>query len=452
MTTYTIKKGFDIRLTGAAQPRMDQAPEPATVRVSALEFPGLKPKPVVAEGDAVRTGDRLFFDKSDSDTALLSPATGKVTKVELGARRALQWIEIAVDSADRFAEVPTVTVDQLSSLGRDELIRRLKGSGLWPLLRQRPIGRLCDASKTPSAIYVNGMDTEPLAADPAVACLGRGAELQAGIDVLRALTDGKVYLTVAAGRTPPDEFRNLRGVEVRGFAGPHPAGLVGTHISRIAPLGEGEVAWFLKVQEAALIGAWVRDGRYPAVRTVAVAGSRAPTQQYYRVRQGAALSVLTGGNPVTGDVRVINGTVLNGVKVAPDGYLGFYANTVTLIPEGGDTRDMFGWGLPGFGKLSASRSVFSWLTPKPAYDLDARLNGGVRPIVNIGSWDRVMPLDIYPTYLVRAIQAGDVEEALKLGLLEVTEEDVALCTFVDHCKIEVGDIIRKGLDMYEKEA
>ena len=160
---------------------------------------------------------------------------------------------------------------------------------------------------------------------------------------------------------------------------------------------------------------------------------------------------LTGGKPLEGDVRLINGTVLTGTAEDPDGYLGFYTNTLTIIPDGGETRDMFGWALPQFGKHSASRAVMSWLTAKREYDMDARLHGGPREIVNIGAWEKVMPLDIYPTYLVRAIQANDIEEAVSLGLLEVTEEDVALCTFVDPCKIELGEIIRKGLDMYEKE-
>jgi Na+-transporting NADH:ubiquinone oxidoreductase subunit A len=243
----------------------------------------------------------------------------------------------------------------------------------------------------------------------------------------------------------------LKDVDVHRFEGPHPSGLVGTHIDRIAPLKDGEVAWFLKAQEAVVLGAWVLSGHYPAMRTVAVSGSGAPSRQYFRVRQGASLLTLTGGKLVSDEFRVINGTVLNGEATDADGYLGFYANTVTILPEGGDRRDLFGWALPQFGKHSASRAVMSWLLPKKTYDMDTRLHGGPRAIVNIGAWERVMPLDIHPTYLVRAIQAGDIEEALSLGLLEVTEEDVALCTFVDPCKIEVGDIIRKGLDMYEEE-
>jgi Na+-transporting NADH:ubiquinone oxidoreductase subunit A len=451
MTTHTIKKGFDIRIEGVPEVRLDQAAKPLVVGVRPTDFPDLKARVVVKEGDQVSTGDVLFFDKRDPDIRFLSPATGKVTKVVFGKRRAPQLVEISPEGDDKFAEIETVRSEELGSIDRDALIKKIKAAGLWPLLRQRPVGKTANADKVPVAIYVNGMDTEPLAADPAVACMGQGPELAAGIDVLRHLTSGKIHISLRGGEVTAQEFHMLKDVDVHRFEGPHPSGLVGTHIDRIAPLKDGEVAWFLKAQEAVVLGAWVLSGHYPAMRTVAVSGSGASSRQYFRVRQGASLLTLTGGKLVSDEFRVINGTVLNGEATDADGYLGFYANTVTILPEGGDRRDLFGWALPQFGKHSASRAVMSWLLPKKIYDMDTRLHGGPRAIVNIGAWERVMPLDIHPTYLVRAIQAGDIEEALSLGLLEVTEEDVALCTFVDPCKIEVGDIIRKGLDMYEED-
>lgn len=451
MTTHSIKKGFDIRIAGAAETRCEDAPAPAMVGVQPPEFLGIKTKVEVSEGDKVKTGDLLFFDKKNRDLRFLSPATGTVSRVVLGARRAPQLVEIELEGDDQFADIPRVAPDELPGIDRAELVARLRGAGLWPLLRQRPVGKIPAADAEPVAIYVNGMDTEPLAADPAIACMGLGKELQAGVEVMRRLTSGKVYLTCIDGKSLPDEFQQLQGVEVHRFGGPHPAGLVGTHISRIQPLKAGELAFYLKAQELALIGHWALTGQYPAMRTVAVVGSCAPRRQYFRVRQGAPIASLTGGAPLGEEARVINGTVLNGEAVPGDSYLGFYAQTLTCMPEGGDTRDLFGWALPQFGKHSASRAVMGWVTPKQEYDLDARLHGGPRPIVNIGAWEKVMPLDIYPTYLVRAIQANDLEEAINLGLLEVTEEDVALCTFADPCKIEVGEIIRQGLDLYERE-
>ncbi len=454
MVIHRIKQGFDIKIAGRPESRLDQAPEPLLVGVMPPEFPGLKAKVAVQQGDDVATGDVLFFDKKHPDIRFLSPATGKVTRVVRGRRRAPQLIEISPVAEERLAEdLPRVDRQQLSGMHRGELIQAIQHAGLWPLIRQRPVGKMVKggADKLPAAIYVNGMDTEPLAADPAVAVMGQADELQTGIDLLRRLCDGKVYLTVDPRRTMPQEFQGLGGAEVHQFQGPHPAGLVGTHINRIAPLRADETAWYLKAQEAALLGAWVLSGRYPTQRTVAVSGSEAPKRQYYRVRQGAAVMTLTGGKPLDGDQRIINGTVLSGSRVAPDGYLGFYAQTLTIIPDGGDARDLFGWALPQFRKHSASRSVWSWLWPKKEYVLDARMHGGERHIVNIGQWEKVTALDIHPTFLVRAIQANDLEEAINLGLLEVCEEDVALCTFADPCKIEVGSIIRQGLDMYEKE-
>jgi len=453
MTIHRINRGFDIRIAGRPEPKLETAPEPLLVGVRPPEFLGLKSKLAVAEGDEVATGDVLFHDKRHPDVRFLSPASGRVTKVVLGRRRAPELIQITPGPGEeRFAgDVPRLDPERFHRVERSELIQAIQHAGLWPLIRQRPLGKMVTDAKVPVGIYVNGMDSEPLAADPALAVMGQHHELQAGVDLLKRLTSGEVFLTVDARRTMPQEFQVLKGVEVHRFEGPHPTGLVGTHISRIQPLKADQTAWYVKAQEAVLLGSWVLSGRYPSLRTVAVSGSSAPRRQYYRVRQGAAVMTLTGGKPLEGDHRIINGTVLSGTRVASDGYLGFYAQTLTIIPEGGDTRDFFGWALPQFGKLSASRAVFSWLLPKTEHVLDARLHGGRRHIVNIGQWEKVTALDIHPTFLVRAIQAKDLEEAINLGLLEVCEEDVALCTFADPCKIEVGSIIRQGLDLYEEE-
>ncbi len=450
MTTHSIRKGFDIPMAGKPETRLETAAEPSLVAVETGEFPGIKPKMLVKEGDRVQTGQPLFFDKTDPEIFYVSPATGVVFDVNRGPRRFLRRVVIERLGEDSFATPARVDPDQIATMERSDLITALKKSGLWPLLRRRPLGTMPRPYRVPVAIYINGMDTEPLAADPAFAVQGQGADLQLGIDGLQRLTDGAVYLTVRAGAEFPDEFRRLRGVEVHEFRGPHPAGLVGTHISRIAPLSGDQVAWYLKAQEAALIGHWLRTGQYPSHRVVALAGPRAPVRCYFRVRQGAALMPLIGGWP-DGDVRIIRGTVLTGTVAEPTSYIGFSTWTVTVMDEGSGRRDLLGWLLPKFGRLSASRAVWSWLGPKREYDLDARLNGGPRAIVNIGSMESVTPLDIHPTYLVRAIQAGDLEEALNLGLLDVTEEDVALCTFVDPSKLDVGQVIRQGHDLYEAE-
>ncbi len=449
MTKYTIKKGFDLPLAGRPEAMLADAPEPARVCLETAEFPGIRPKVLVKEGDAVKTGQPVFLDKVDRDLVWCSPVTGTVARIDFGERRFL--LRLVIDNAaakggkDEFVELPRPSGD------RTAVIRAIKAAGLWPLLRQRPIGKMANSSKEPVAIFVNGMDSAPLAADPCFAVQGRKAELQAGIEVLKKLTAGAVHLALRADGDHQSDLRDLQGVQVQDFDGPHPSGLVGTHISRIHPLKVGEVAWTLALQDLARLGEWARTGRYPAKTVVALSGSAAPARKYWRVRQSGEVAALNGGKAFTGDVRVINGSVLHGNAVPADGFLGFANKTVTVIPEGTGQRDLFGWALPQFGKLSWHRSVFSWLAPRKEYVVDARLNGGHRAIVNIGAWEGVMPLDIHPSYLVRAIQANDIEEAVKLGLLEVTEEDVALCTFVDPCKIDVGQVIRQGLDMYEKE-
>ena len=446
MTTHTIRRGFDVRLSGRPELALVDANEPQLVAVETAEFPGIKPKVLVKEGTRVTTGQPLFLDKRDRKTVWCSPATGTVEKVELGARRFLVRVVIRVEGKDEFFAVPKAP----KNATREQMVDALQAAGLWPLLLQRPLGKMPSQDIEPVAIFVNGMGTEPLAADPAFATRGQKDNLQAGVDALKCLTQGKVYVCVRQGGEHNADLASLQGVEVHQFAGPHPSGLVGTHIAHIRPLKASEKAITVRAQELARIGEWARTGHYPAKSVVAVGGSHAAVRKYYRVRQGSPVSLALGAAP-QGDVRVISGTVLHGAAVALDAWLPFRTATLSVIPEGTGQRDLFGWALPQFGKLSASRSVFSWLFPKKEYVLDARLNGGHRPIVNIGSWESVTPLDIIPSYLIRAIQANDIEEAVKLGLLEVTEEDVALCTFVDPCKIDVGAIVRQGLDMFERE-
>lgn len=450
MTTHTITKGCDLRLAGAPERKLADAPEPAQVVLETAEFAGIKPKALVKEGAAVAIGQPVFLDKVDRDVVFCSPVTGTVKSVVYGERRFLQRIVIdnaAATSGGREQYAPAVK----PTGDRAGLRKAIKNAGLWHLFLQRPIGRMPRGDRDPAAIFVNGMDSAPLSADPAFATAGRKAELQAGVELLRKLTDGKVYMCLRAGGQDQSDLRDLGGVEVHDFRGPHPSGLTGTHISRIRPLKPGEIAYTLRAQDLARLGEWAATGRYPGKLTVAVGGSASPARGYLRVRHGAPVGTLNGKKPFAGDVRVIDGNVLHGRAIGVDDPIGFRCGTVTVIPEGTGQRDLFGWAMPQFGKLSLSRSVFGWLMPKKEYIVDARLNGGVRPIVNIGAWENVMALDIHPSYLVRAIQANDLEEAIKLGLLEVTEEDVALCTFADPCKIDVGQIIRSGLDMFEKE-
>ncbi len=449
MTTHKIKKGLDLPLAGSPQQVLADAAEPTHVALETFEFAGIKPKVLVKEGDRLETGQPVYLNKVDRDIVWCAPVTGTVTAIEFGPRRFLTRVVIeAAGEEQAHADLPKLPADG----AREDLVKAIKGAGLWPMFKQRPLGKMPVGDAAPVAVFVNGMDTAPLAGDPCFATQGRAAHVQAGVDVLRRLTDGSVYLSLRAAGDHQSDLRALQGVEVHEFDGPHPSGLVGTHIHEIRPLKGSEVAYTISLVDLARLGEWAQTGSYPTHTVVAVAGSEAPQAQYFRVRQGAHLSVLTGGAALTGDVRCINGDVLSGFVAEPDGYLAFGNRTLTLMQEGTDRRDMFGWAIPQLGKKLSNHAAVNFGLKRKEYTPDARLHGGHRPIVNIGSWEKVMPLDILPTFLVRAIQAKDIEEAIKLGLLEVTEEDVALCTFVDPCKIDVGEVIRQGLDMYEKES
>ena len=449
MTTHKIKKGFDLPLAGRPEQVLADAAEPAHVALETFEFAGIKPKVLVKEGDQVETGQPVYLNKVDRDIVWCAPATGTIKSIELGPRRFLNRVVIETSGDEKHhADLPKMP----SGGSREDLFKAIKGAGLWPMFKQRPLGKMPVGDDAPIAIFVNGMDTAPLAGCPCFASQGRAADIQAGIDVLKQMTDGKVYLSLRAAGDHQSELRGLNGVEVHDFDGPHPSGLVGTHIHEIQPLKGSEVAFAVGLMDVARIGEWARSGNYPTHTVIAVSGSEAPSKQYFKVRQGASLSVLANGSAPAGDVRCINGDVLDGYVVEAAGYLGFGNRTLTLMQEGTDRRDMFGWAIPQFGKKLSNHAAVNFGLKKGEYTPDARLHGGHRPIVNIGSWEKVLPLDILPTFLVRAIQAKDLEEAIKLGLLEVTEEDVALCTFVDPCKIDVGEVIRQGLDMYEKES
>ena len=299
MTTHRISRGFDIRMAGKPEARLAELADAERVAVCPPDFPGtqtpgMKAKLCVAEGADVQTGEPLFFDKNDPETKFCSPGTGVVEQIVLGERRALLAVVIRLAGSDQFHSGPRLFEDRLDGTDYDDITGSLKGAGLWPLLRQRPLARVARSDTRPSAIYVNGMDTEPLAADPAFAVQGHGEDLQRGLRLLARLTEGKVYLTVRDGAACK-EFEGLDRVDLHRFSGPHPAGLVGTHIQEIAPLKDGQTAWYLKAQDAVLLGEWLRTGHYPAHRVVAVGGTQAPERRYVRVRQGSPIAHVLGG-------------------------------------------------------------------------------------------------------------------------------------------------------------
>ena len=446
----TLRKGLDINLVGKPGETTANAPAAAEYAVSPLDFEGVTPKLLVKAGDPVKAGTPLFFNKYNERILFTSPVSGTVAAINRGEKRKVLSVTITPDAQPSYEEFAKPDLQKAS---REELIDLLLRAGLWPMLMQRPYGIIADPADTPKAIFVSAFDSAPLAPDYNYALRGEQANLQAGLEVLRKLSGGAVHLSLRAGAE--GEMGQLKGVELHTFAGKHPVGNVGVQIHHIDPVNKGEVVWTVNVQDLAIIGRLVLTGRVDMTRTIAVAGSEVSNPGYVRVIAGARIDSFLAGNikpQAEGDtVRVIAGNVLTGTKTAEQGFLTYYANSVTVIPEG-DKYEMLGWAMPRFKKFSVSKAYFSWLFPKRAYRLDTNMNGGERPFVVTGLYEKYLPMDIYPMYLLKACLAGDIEKMENLGIYEVVEEDFALCEFVDPSKIDIQQIIRDGINLMIKEA
>lgn len=447
--TIVLKRGLDIPLCGSAEKKLNRLPMAPTYAVSPEDFPGLIPKLLVKEGDEVRAGSPLFFDKIHPDILFTSPVSGRVTAVNRGEKRRLLSVVVEADGLQQYEAFPKT---DLRVATREQIASVLQRSGLWPALIRRPYGVVADPADRPKAIFVSGFDSAPLAPDLAFALEGEAEALQAGFDALGRLTDGSVHIGLRPGEN--GVFDRLEGVEKHYFKGPHPAGNVGVQIHHIAPLNKGEVVWTIGVEFVAMIGRLFLTGRLDMTRVIAVTGSEVINPQYYALMSGAPVSSIVRGNIRPQDkgrsVRIISGNVLTGRKTEPDGYLGYYARQVTVIPEG-DRYELLGWAMPRFDKFSVSRTYFSWLFPRRCYRLDTNMNGGERPFVVTGLYEKYLPMDIHPMYLFKAILAQDIDRMEGLGIYEVVGEDVALCEFVDPSKMELQQLVHNGIDLMMKE-
>lgn len=447
VVTHFIARGLDIPIDGVAPPERFETIAPAKVAAIAPTDTGLRWRSLVREGDQVQRGDPLLACRERPRVCVVAPASGQVAAIDYGEQQVPTRVVLDVDASGPTRELDLPSPDQVASCARETLAQTLREVGLWPLVRERPLGRM-PMSDPPRAVFVNAMDTEPLAADPAVLLAGREDDLGLGLAILRRLSDAPIHVAVAPNSTYP-RVRSSQGIHLHEFVGPHPAGLPGTHINRIAPVRAGDRHWTIRAQDVVRIGEAARTKQFPNRRLVAIAGPRAAVPGYYRVHEGAPLSsFVAAAGPGT---RLIEGTVLSGIAAESDDYLSPTTHTITVIDEGRGRQPLFGWAVPRVDRPSAYRAAFGWLRPRARYSVDARLHGEPRALVNLGKWDKVVPLDVQVSYLVRAIQAGDLEEAIALGLLDVIEEDVALCSFVDPCKLDVGAVIRQGLNLYAQQ-
>jgi Na+-transporting NADH:ubiquinone oxidoreductase subunit A len=332
------------------------------------------------------------------------------------------------------------------------VIGKMLKAGLWPTIKQRPYSIIANPDDSPKAIYISGFDTAPLSPDLDFAVKDEAESFQAGIDALNRLAEGKVNLNLNAEYPPSNVYTKVKGVNFNYFAGPHPAGNVGIQIHHINPINKGDIVWTVNPLDVIIIGRLFLRGIYDATKVIALAGSEVLKPRYFILKTGASISNIVAGNITKSpeELRFISGNVLTGTKISADGFLGFYDNMVTVIPEG-DYHEFMGWAQPGFKKYSFSSSFLSNLFPGRKYALDTNLHGGERAYVVTGQYEKVLPMDIFPVHLIKAILAKDIDKMENLGIYEVAEEDFALCEYICTSKTNVQEIIREGLDLMIKE-
>ncbi len=442
-----IKKGLNIQIQGTAE-KIYLTPERSeTYAVKPPDFPRLMPKLAVKVGHKVKAGTILFFDKYKPDIKFASPVSGEVTAVNRGERRRILEVVIKPNETIEYEKFKEVDPKNIS---REEITQKILSSGLWPLIRQRPYAIIADPDKKPKAIFISGFDTAPLAPDLDFVVKGYEEDFQVGINVLKKLTTGKIHIVLNAEYPAAKTFTESQGVEFHHFKGPHPAGNVGIQIHHIDPVNKGDVVWYLQPQGIIILGRLFKDGIYDARKIIALTGSEVKKRAYYKIITGASIEPLVKNNVEEGNLRYISGNVLTGTKITKIGHIGFYDNQVSVIPEG-NYFEFLGWALPGFNKYSSSRSYWSWLNSKKKYKIDTNLKGGKRALVISGEYEKVLPMDIYPVHLLKAILVEDIDLMEKLGIYEVAEEDFALCEFICTSKINVQSIVRQGFELMIRE-
>lgn len=444
-----LKKGLDIKLIGEAEKAIVNAPVAETYAVKPSDFKGVTPKLLVKVDDQVKAGTSLFFDKYNPEVLFASPISGTVVAINRGEKRKILEIVIAPSAQREYEEF---NVGKIDSLSREDVVAKILESGLWPLLTQRPYGILACSKVTPRDIFVSGFDSAPLAADVDLMLQNNSVEFEKGMEVLNKLTSGKVFLGVSSDSTAKS-FKSVKNVVVTTFEGKHPAGNVGVQIHHTAPIAKDDIVWTINIQDLVILGRLFCTSKVDMTRIIAVAGSLINKPKYYKVLPGASIGSFVTNSIIKNSEqkpRVISGNVLTGTKIEENGHLCYQSNMITVIAEG-DYYEFIGWFAPRFNKFSLSRSYFSWLTPSKKYALDTNLNGGERAFVMTGEYEKVLPMDIYPVYLIKAILAEDIDKMENLGIYEVIEEDLALCEFVCSSKIDVQSILREGINLMIKE-
>ena len=438
-------KGLDIQLAGKALEKKTKLGVVSDYALVPDDFTGIVPKVVVKEGDHVLAGDPLFVNKNFPEVRFASPVSGIVEAVVRGDRRKVLCVKVKADDSQEYRDFGSKNVDSLDGNGVRSLLLE---AGLFGYINQLPYAVSTTPDTTPKAIFVSAFRDMPLAGDFDFEVKGQETDFQTGITALSKIAQVNVGIS---SKSQNETLRNLKDATVTAWQGPCPAANVGVHVNHLCPVNKGEVVWTVDPVAVIFIGRLLNTGKVDLRRTIAVAGSEVVEPHYVDALVGTPLKAILEGNVRDGAVRIINGNPLTGRKDSLDGYLGAHTSEVTVIPEGDDADEMLGWIMPRLGHFSANRSYFSWLLGKRDYKLDARVKGGKRNMIMSGEYDKVLPMDIYGEYLIKAIIAGDIDKQEQLGIYEVAPEDFAVAEFVDSSKLELQSLVRKGLDTLRKE-
>ncbi|PWJ42842.1 Na(+)-translocating NADH-quinone reductase subunit A [Sediminitomix flava] len=441
----TLKKGFDIKLKGKAELNLLNVDQPETFALKPTDFVGMiRPKALVKEGDTVKAGTPILFDAKQEGVMYTAPVSGEVVGIIRGEKRRLMEVRILADKEIQYVEFPKYT--DLASVSKEDAKTAMLSSGVWPQLVQRPYAVVANPSQEPKAVFVSGFDSHPLAPDYEFLFKGQEQYLQAGIDILKKFAP-EVHVTTN-GKAGSSILAGLNATQHK-VSGPHPAGNVGVQIHHINPINKGEVVWTINPFGLLQIGKLFLEGKYDASKLVAVAGSELNKTGYVQTYLGANVKKMVEGNLAQDNVRVISGNVLTGSSIEKDGYVGFYDHVISVLPEGDKPRFFLKDGWLGFitDRLSFHKAWGLLGGASKEYALDTSLNGEERAFVMTGAFEKVVPMDILPTHLIKAIMAKDYDNMEALGLYEVAEEDLALCEFIDVSKHDVQGIIREGIDM-----
>ena len=446
---FNLKKGFNINLEGRAVTEIGAHFNQNSFAIKPTDFIGItRPKLLVDIGEDVKAGTPILFDKLNENIMYCSPVSGEIIDIVRGHKRRLEEIRILPDKKNKYIKHRIINNSEIENLSRDKIISHLTKTGVWPHFIQRPFGLVADTNVEPKSIHVSFFDTNPLSPSYEFMYNDDLDDIKTGLNVISKLTKGKIHLNHNEDSIKQFNFNNYQN---NLFSGPHPSGNVGVQIHHIDPVNKNDIVWSISPYGLIQIGRLFNKGIYDSSKIISLNGSCVDNPKYFKCNSGFSVKELISSHVNESNYRVISGNVLTGTSIGSDGYLGFYDNMITVIPEG-NKHSFLGWIMPIFNKLSFQRAfgLFSFLTPNKKFNLDTNTNGELRAFVQSGVFEKVLPMDILPTYLFKSILAGDYDEMEELGIYELVEEDIALCEFVDVSKNELQVLLRKGLNMLKE--